>query len=582
MKIESLTVALRPRTAWEAVELGTALVRRHASAIWKPWLLLTLPVFVLLNAMAWAIDALWLAGLAMWWLKPAFDRMPLFVLSRAVFGDVPTTRQTLAAQREWGRSWLPGYLLWRRLSPLRSLNMPVDLLEGARGSDARERRRALGAPVHGVSVLVTLVCLNFELAVFVALAGLAILFVPDVYVQQVLARAWAVLREAPAWLGVLSNALAWGATSLIEPFYVGAGFGLYLNRRTEVEAWDIELALRRLRDRLLRGAAPLMLVFALGMALAPTSVRAQEAGGSQDTESAYDQTTSEEEAEDDEAPRVTLEQVFGRVADGSGLREGVNAQMTPQRAPPATIASPGNGGVSSGQGGAAGSGAALPGDGSLRRAVGKAYADPTVTPKRKVVSWKKRDAKKPEPKKKKAEPPPLGWLGEILASVGEYGLWVVVIALVGVLLATAPRWLAWFRGGLAREAREEDEVRRDRADEPLPPLPEDIPSAIRRLWRDGRQREALAMLYRASVETMVARTQAVLVPGATEAEVLRVSRKLPLGEDRDAFARAVRTWQYAAYAHHFPAGDDFESLLVDLASRFGWSTPVRGEEGVTA
>jgi len=580
MKIESLTVALRPRTPWEAVELGTALVRRHAATIWKPWLLLTLPVFVLFNVLAWSIDALWLAGLLMWWLKPAFDRVPLFVLSRAVFGDVPTTRQTLAAQRDWGLSWLPGYLLWRRLSPLRSQTLPVDFLEGARGRDARERRRALGAPINGVSVLVTVVCLHFELAVYVGLASLAIVFVPDEYVQQVLMSAWAAVKEAPPWLGLLSNALAWAATSLIEPFYVGAGFGLYLNRRTEVEAWDIELALRRLRDRLLRGVAPLLLVFALGMALAPTAVRAQEADEWSDTESAEDQTEDAEEEGDAQAPRVTLEQVFGRVADESGLREGVDSQMTPQPAPPPTIGSPG-GGTASGQAGAAGSGRALAGDGSLRRAVGKAYADPSVTPKRRVITWKKKDAKKDEPKKK-VTPPPLGWLGEILATVGEFGLWVVLLALLGVLLATAPRWLAWFRGGLRRERDEADEIRRDRVDDPLPPLPEDIPSAIRRLWREGREREALAMLYRASVETMVARTHAVLVPGATEAEVLRVSRKLPLGEDRDAFARAVRTWQYAAYAHSFPAGDDFESLLADLASRFGWSAPARGEASVPA
>jgi hypothetical protein len=575
MKIESLTVALRPRTPWEAVELGTALVRRHAAAIWKPWLLLTLPVFVLLNAAAWAMDTLWLAGLAMWWLKPAFDRIPVFVLSRAVFGDVPSTRQTLAAQRDWGLSWLPGYLTWRRLSPLRSSNLPVDLLEGARGSDARERRRALGAPVNGISMLVMLVCLHFEFAVFLGLASLAFFFIPDEYVREVLGRAWAVTKEAPVWLALLSNALAWVASSLIEPFYVGAGFGLYLNRRTEVEAWDIELAFRRLRERLLRGVAPLMLVFALGMAFAPGITHAQDAGD--DAQSA---AAEEEETEDEEAPRVTLEQVFGRVADGRGLRDGVDAQMTPQPAPPPTIASSG-GGATGTQGGAAGGGRALAGDGSLRRAVGKAYADPSVTPKRKVVTWKKRDAKKPEPEKKR-QPPPLGRLGEIIATVGEYGLWVVVLALVGVLLATAPRWLAWFRRGLARGEREADDVRRERADEPPAPLPEDIPSAIRRLWREGRQREALALLYRASVETMLARTQAVLVPGATEAEVLRVSRKLPLGEDRDAFARAVRTWQYAAYAHSFPAGDDFESLLTDLASRFGWSTPARHEASVSA
>ncbi|BDU15048.1 DUF4129 domain-containing protein [Lysobacter auxotrophicus] len=578
MKIESLTVALRPRTAWEAVELGTALVRRHAAAIWKPWLLLTLPLFVLFNALAWTIDALWLAGLLMWWLKPAFDRIPLFVLSRAVFGDVPTLRQTLAAQRNWGLSWLPGYLLWRRLSPLRSLNLPVDLLEGARGADARERRRALGAPVHGVAALATIVCLHFELAVYVGLASLAIVFVPDDYLQETLNRAWIALKEAPAWLSLLSNALAWIAASVIEPFYVGAGFGLYLNRRTEVEAWDIELALRRMRERLLRSATPLLLALAIGMAFAPAVVRAQDAGDPQDTES----VAGEEDADaydDAEAPRVTLQQVFGRVVDETGLRDGVDAQMTPQPAPPAIPVSPG-GTANGGQDGTAGGGRSLAGDGSLRRAVRKAYADPTVSPKRKVVSWKKRDAKKPDPKK--IEPPPLGKLGEVLATVGEFGLWIVVIALAGLLLVTAPRWLAWFRGGLAREAREDDEVRRDRADEPLPPLPEDIPSVIRRLWREGRQREALAMLYRASVETMLARTQVVLVPGATESDVLRASRKLPRGEDRDAFARAVRTWQYAAYAHSFPAGEEFESLLADLASRFGWLPGARIDGSVPA
>jgi len=31
----------------------------------------------------------------------------------------------------------------------------------------------------------------------------------------------------------------------VEPFYVAAGFALYLNRRAELEAWDIEQEFRR-------------------------------------------------------------------------------------------------------------------------------------------------------------------------------------------------------------------------------------------------------------------------------------------------------------------------------------------------
>jgi hypothetical protein len=31
----------------------------------------------------------------------------------------------------------------------------------------------------------------------------------------------------------------------LEPFYVAAGFSMYLGRRVELEAWDIEQELRR-------------------------------------------------------------------------------------------------------------------------------------------------------------------------------------------------------------------------------------------------------------------------------------------------------------------------------------------------
>jgi hypothetical protein len=31
----------------------------------------------------------------------------------------------------------------------------------------------------------------------------------------------------------------------LEPFYVAAGFAVYLNRRAQLEAWDIEQELRR-------------------------------------------------------------------------------------------------------------------------------------------------------------------------------------------------------------------------------------------------------------------------------------------------------------------------------------------------
>ncbi|MFX8223317.1 hypothetical protein ABTL15_21570, partial [Acinetobacter baumannii] len=74
MRLEALDIALRARTGWEAIELGSALARRHFGAVWKPWWLLGLPLWAAVNAACWALDALWLAPLLMWWLKPLFDR----------------------------------------------------------------------------------------------------------------------------------------------------------------------------------------------------------------------------------------------------------------------------------------------------------------------------------------------------------------------------------------------------------------------------------------------------------------------------------------------------------------------------
>jgi hypothetical protein len=48
--------------------------------------------------------------------------------------------------------------------------------------------------------------------------------------------------------------------TLVELFYVGAGFGLYLNTRTKLEGWDIELTFRKLAARLRAAALTALIV----------------------------------------------------------------------------------------------------------------------------------------------------------------------------------------------------------------------------------------------------------------------------------------------------------------------------------
>lgn len=553
MKIESLAVELRPRSGWEAMELGAALVRRHAAAIWLPWIIVTGLVFVLLNLAAWAIGHVWLALLAMWWLRPVFDRIPLYVLSRGVFGSVPTVADTLRAQLHWGWRPMLGLLTWRRLSPFRTAMLPVDLLEGAAPAVMRERRRVIGAGNGGHASMLMLMCLHFILALQCSALLIPLMFVPDELLSETARGAWLTLSEnPPVWALIALNAVDWLAVALIEPFYIGAGFGLYLNRRTQLEAWDLEIAFRRMRRRIgaAAGTALLALVCLAPLAMSPVPAWAQqtetaseapdvadeapqaqpgaaegEAAVADEAEAAEDEAAEDEAAGDVDHPSRTLDDIFGD-------------QRVPHEA--------------------------------FGRSVKKAYTDGDLRPKQTITTWK---PKTKQDKKKEKDPfdmPSLRWLGAVFAFIAEYGLWLLLAVLVGILIATAKRWLPWLQA-VARPPLAEPEPVQVRSVDHEEPLPPDIAASARRLWAQGQPRRALALLYRASVEAMAARIDAHLPPGATEAECLRASRRMPHVEDREAFQRVVRVWQYAAYGHSLPESDDFESLLDQLARRFRWS-----------
>lgn len=543
MKIESLSVELRPRSGWEAMELGAALVRRHAAAIWLPWVVVTGLAFVLLNLAAWAIDQLWLALLAMWWLRPVFDRVPLYVLSRAVFGSVPSVAETLRAQLHWGWRPMLGHLTWRRFSPFRTAMLPVDLLEGAAPAVMRERRRVIGAGNGGHAAMLTLMCLHFIVALQFSALLIPVVFVPNELLSETARGAWATITEnPPVWALVALNAVDWLAVALIEPFYIGAGFGLYLNRRTQLEAWDLEIAFRRMRQRLGAAAGTTLLVLAClaPLALSPGVASAQESAPAPadvapaDAAAAEDETTevdasgedaAEDETGEDAARDRTLDDIFG---DQTVAHE------------------------------------------AFGRSVKKAYTDGDLRPKRTITTWKPKTKKDEKEKEDPFDMPELRWLGAVFAFFAEYGLWLLLAVLVGILIATAKRWLPWLQSVVRPPLPQPEpvEVRSVDHHEPLPP---DIAATARRLWAQGQPRRALALLYRASVEAMAARIDAHLPPGATEAECLRASRRMRDAEDRDAFQRVVRVWQYAAYGHSLPEGADFEALLELLARRFRWS-----------
>ena len=261
MRLSEASVVIRPRTSWEAMDLGVRMAQEYRLLLMSSWAMVTLPIFILLTVLLWRYPSM--AMFVFWWLKPAFDRLPLYILSKALFGETPCLRQ---AVRQWPRL-LKGQLLasltWRRLSLSRSFVMPVSQLEGLDGNARQIRLGVLLQRNAGAARWLTTIGVHMEIGLWFGCMALFYLFIPQ---QLELDWDWQRLALASGseglWLEHLSNAFYALILVFWEPIYVACGFSLYLNRRTVLEAWDLELVFRRLRQRL-SSVAPLLLVAAL-------------------------------------------------------------------------------------------------------------------------------------------------------------------------------------------------------------------------------------------------------------------------------------------------------------------------------
>lgn len=275
MRLDDITIHIRPRSPWEAMDLGLRLVQVCWRPLYRSWLAVVLPLFLLLNLLL--PDAMWLAGLLMWWLKPFYDRVVLHVLSRELFGEHVSVLDTLRSLPGLLKTGLLLNLTLLRLAPGRSYTLPVWQLEGLRGKARRERLRVLMARTAGRAYGLFFVCLHVEFILLLGLYGLIYMLLPQDSGFEAMGPLLA--DDPPYWVELAQNALYLLAISLVEPFYVAAGFMLYVNRRAGLEAWDIELVFRRLAQRLqgLATAALIVLVVGLGPGHAPPLQAAETA-----------------------------------------------------------------------------------------------------------------------------------------------------------------------------------------------------------------------------------------------------------------------------------------------------------------
>jgi hypothetical protein len=517
VQLADATVAIRPRNAWEALDLGVRLARRHAGLLMSSWALLTLPVFLLLSAVLWTHPSL--AVCLFWLCKPAYERLTLFILSRALFGQTPTMQEAFRALPGLLRPQLLASLTWRRLAARRSFALPVLQLEQLSGQPRRERLAVLGQRDARPAMWLTLVGAHLEAALCLGVFSLAYLMIPEPLASEL---NWRRLIDASSgdwlWLDHLSNLVYALVLVVWEPVYVACGFMLYLNRRTELEAWDVELAFRRLRQRIAGVAASLLLAGGLLLAFPATEARAAPSASCQ---------VPVQDPLGPEAPRLLHQALASQAA-----REAIQAEL----------------------------------------------ARPPFTNQERVTRWRlgtERDGDAPGAHTRLPDwlrrwldtllsQSRLAWLPKLL----EVLLWGLLAAALALAIVHGRHWLALF--GPRRQARSASREPKQLFGLELSPesLPDDVAGQAERLW-NSQPREALGLLYRALLSRLVHDHRLPLKDSHTETEVLQLAENL-YRDELTAYATALtRHWQALAYGHRLPPEQARADLCQGWRSLFG-------------
>lgn len=525
MRLTDATVAIRPRSPWEAVDLGVLMAREHRRLLTTSWALLTLPVFVLLSLALWDYPSL--AFLVFWWLKPAFDRLPLAILSQTLFGTRPTLGEALRLWWAALRPQLLPSLTYRRFSLSRSFTLPVQQLERLSGDERSQRLFVLGQGALRAPRCLTLVGSSLEMCLWFAAMMLLYALIPQ---QTELNWNWLSLlgnADQLNWLEHLTNLFYALVLVVWEPIYVACGFSLYLNRRTHLEAWDIELTFRRLRQRL----AGVALLCLLGLTLVASPLDTTWAASNDTAMCPLPPLDSDEDA--DQASGPDAARLIHQPLTSSAARGDIDELL---ENPP--------------------------------------FRNPVTT-----SGWR---LKQDDPKSAATDPrTSAAWLRSLLKLVGmateaiKVMLWALLILAVLVLVWRYRLWLATFVTRLApgrqrHPRRATAPAFAPRLDEQA--LPDDIAGTAERLWQSDPRR-ALALLYQGMLTRLLDDYRVPLADAFTEGEVLAQVDRLGL-DSLSVFAHQLAGhWQNLAYGHRLPSADAQRQLCDQWRRLFDGATP---------
>lgn len=507
MDLGKVSARIRPRLAFEAIDLGFLMVRRW----WKHLFLIQLVVMGTLTATCLLVtQSPALTVLLVWWGKPLIEAFHLQFLGRALFddglkaGDILKHRTTI-----FFHDLLPR-LLWRRFGPIRSFAMPVAELEQLKGRARRQRIQALVSSQRGAGIWLTMLGMILELFLTLNLMTLAFVMLPQEVTDRI---DWNQMPGDETLVFAMTTASLL-AMFIVMPYYVACGFCLYINRRTWVEGWDIELAFKQMATRFQKekrsGKASWLLAGILVAAWLhpPGDALASEAPGSAMSAILDGEPAANESGR---VPMLVPEQLTATREEMINILEGPDFRQFETRK-------------------------------VLRPVV---VLEEDAGPPR-WLQWFLRS---------------LGHLASWIANTTEVVLWTACI--IGMLLLGRlwPRVKASLRRGTMRLTRKQAAIYGIIPELVAEPLPEDIPGHAALAWRRGEHRTALSLLYRGSLQSLSLRFQLPLYASHTEIESVELCQERCPAVVGHYFNRLTHAWMRMAYGHRKVSDEEFDDLL---------------------
>ncbi len=250
MSVEKAQIELRPLGAHSCTDLGFALARHWYWSLLTLYLIIFFPVLIIAAVVIYfEPEQASVVQLVLWWLKPLGELGLLYWCSQSLFGTKPGFSSTFFSTYKSLPRLLLNYLSVFRLSPTRGLSMCVVFLEKTKFGKGRKRLDVLSGSGSALTwVLVVGAHVEVTLAV-----GIYLMLIYLIPFDSPLTESFDRDNGAIAWFEALDNNFyllcGFAAEVIFAPFFVCASFVHYINRRSRLEAWDIQHRFNALKNR---------------------------------------------------------------------------------------------------------------------------------------------------------------------------------------------------------------------------------------------------------------------------------------------------------------------------------------------